>query len=145
LGWREKREGRDMGACRRETTLGFGCWLDYGSEMLHALKAFALALTAEIKDEFTDSEVAIRSDIRNDLLCSAGEGPTLEPSLRLCAQREVVERGFIGDRERFRVASNRLCQAFEVTQRDFQLMRPQRHRRIGTDRVPAIAIARGPS
>src|SRR5262245_13034416 len=113
--------------------------------MLHALKAFVLALTAEIKNEFTNSEAAIRSDICNDLLCSAGEGPAFESSLTLCGQRDVVEWGFIGDRERFRVASNRFCQAFELPQRDFQLMRPQRHRRIGTNRVPTIAIARGPS
>src|SRR4029450_13948541 len=113
--------------------------------MLHALKAFALALTAEVEDEFTDSEAAIRSDIYNDLLCSAGEGPTFESSLTLCGQRDVVERGFVGNRERFRIASSRLCQAFEVTQRDFQLMRSQGHRRIGTNGAPTIAIARGPS
>jgi len=133
-----------MGACRHETALGFGCWLDHGSEMLHALEAFALALTAEIEDEFADSEAAIDGNIRDDLLCGAGEGPTFEPGLTLCAQRDIVERGFIRNREPFGVASSRLGQAFEVTQRDFQLMRPQRHRRIGTDRVPAIAIARGP-
>ena len=99
----EKRGGGDIEEqCRRETTLGFGCWLDYGSEMLHALEAFALALTAEIEDEFTDSEAAIRSDIRDDLLCSTGEGPTFEPGLTLCGQRDIVEWGFIGDRERFR-------------------------------------------
>jgi hypothetical protein len=68
--------------------------------MLHAFKAFALALTAEIKDEFADSETAIRSDIRNDLLCSTREGPTFEPSLTLGAQRDIVEWGFIGDRKR---------------------------------------------
>ena len=67
-----------MGACRRETALGLGCWLDHGGEMLHALEAFALALAAEIKDEFTDPEAAIRGNVRGDLLCVAGEGPTIE-------------------------------------------------------------------
>ena len=99
----------------RNRHLGFGCWLDYGSEMLHALKAFVLALAAEIKDEFTDPEAAIRSNIRGDLLCRTGEGPTFESSLTLCGQRDIVEWGFIGDRERFWVASSRLGQAFEVT------------------------------
>jgi hypothetical protein len=134
-----------MGACRRETTLGFGCWLDDGSEMLHALEAFALALAAEIKDEFTNSKATVRSNIRDDLLCRTGEGPTFEPDLTLCGQRDIVERGFIGDRERIRIAPGRLGQTLEVAQRDFQLMRPQRHCRIGTNRVPTIAIARGPS
>jgi hypothetical protein len=81
----EKRGGGDRGAGRRDIALGFGCWLDDGSEMLHALKAFALALTAEVKDEFTDSEAAIRSDIRHDLLCSTREGATFEPGLTLGA------------------------------------------------------------
>jgi hypothetical protein len=132
-----------MGARRRETTLSFGCWLNHGGEMLYALEAFALALTAEIKDKFTDPEAAIRSDIRNDLLCSAREGPTFEPSLTLCGQRDVVERGFIGDRKRFWITSSRPGQVLEVTEHDFQLMGSQRHRWIGTNRVPAIAIARG--
>jgi hypothetical protein len=144
LAWGQKRGGEGMGACRRETTLGFGCWLDDGSEMLHALEAFALALAAEIKDEFTNSKATVRSNIRDDLLCRIGEGPTFEPDLTLCGQRDIVERGFIGDRERIRIAPGRLGQTLEVAQRDFQLMRPQRHRRIGTDRVPAIAIVLRP-
>src|SRR5262249_2297685 len=113
--------------------------------MLHALEAFALALAAKIKDEFTDPEATVRGNIRDDFLCSTGEGPAFESSLTLCGQRDIVEWGFIGNRERFWIASSRLGQAFEFTQRDFQLMRPQRHRRIGTNRVPTIAIARGPS
>ena len=104
-----------MGVRRRETTLGFGCWLDHGGEMLHALETFALALTAEIKDEFTDSEAAIRNDIRNDLLCGTRKGSTFEPGLTLCGQRDVVDRGFIGDCERFRIASSCLGQALEVS------------------------------
>jgi hypothetical protein len=104
-----------MGACRCEAALGLGCWLDDGGEMLHALKAFALALTAEIKDEFTDSEAAVRSNVRDDLLCSTGEGPTFEPGLTLCGQRDIVEWSFIGNRECFWIASSRLGQALEVT------------------------------
>ena len=113
--------------------------------MLHALQAFALALTAEVKDELTDSEATIGGNIRHDLLCGAGEGPPFEPGLTLCSQRGIVERCFVGDREPFRIASSRFCQALEITQRDFQLVGPQRHRRIGTHRVPAIAITRRPA
>src|SRR5438132_323797 len=113
-----------MRARRRKATLGLGCWLNHGGEMLHALEAFVLALAAEIEDEFAHSEATVRSNIRDDLLCGAGEGPTFEPSLTLCGQRDIVEWGFVGDRERFRIASSRLGQALEVTQRNFQLMRP---------------------
>src|SRR5512134_1922065 len=34
LAWVQKEGGEDMRACRRETILSFGCWLDDGSEML---------------------------------------------------------------------------------------------------------------
>src|SRR5438105_4704709 len=71
-------ERGDTGVCRRETTLDLGCWLDHGGEMLQALEAFALALAAEIEDEFTNSEATVRSNVRDDLLCSTGEGPTFE-------------------------------------------------------------------
>jgi len=116
------RSWADAPYMRTQPALGFGCWLDDGSEMLHALKAFALALTTEIEDEFTDSQATVRSNVCDNLLCSAGERPTFEPSLTLCGQRDIVERGFIGDRERFRIASSHLGQALEVTQRNFQLM-----------------------
>ena len=63
--------------------------------MLHALEAFALALAAKIKDEFTDPEATVRSNVCDDLLRSTGEGPTFESSLTLCGQRNIVERGFM--------------------------------------------------
>ena len=129
----------------RGAALALGRWLDHSGEMLHALQAFALALTAEVKDELADSKAAIGGNIRHDLLCGAGEGPPFEPGLMLYGQRGIVERRFVGDREPFRVTSNRFCQALEITQRDFQLVGPQRYRRIGTLRVPAIAITRRPA
>ena len=73
------------------TALDLGCWLDHGGEMLHALEAFALALAAEIEDEFTDSQATVRSCVCDDLLCGAGEGPTFESCLTLCGQRDIVE------------------------------------------------------
>ena len=104
-----------MGACRREATLGFGGWLNHGSEMLHTLEAFALALAAEIEDEFTDPKATVRRNVCDDLLCSTREGTTFEPGLTLCGQRDIVKWSFIGNRERFWVASNRLGQALEIT------------------------------
>src|SRR5207302_2976970 len=84
-GWdrEERRGGGDMRACRRKATLGLDCWLNHGGEMLHALEAFVLALAAEIEDEFAHSEATVRSNIRDDLLCGAGEGATFEHSLTL--------------------------------------------------------------
>src|SRR5262249_44553465 len=103
------------------------------------------ALAAEIEDEFTDTKAIVRSNVCDDLLCRTREGATFEPGLTLCGQRDIVEWSFIGNRERFWIASSRLGQALEITERHFQLMSPQRHRAIGTDRVPTIAIARGRS
>src|SRR5438132_8866313 len=90
-------ERGNTGVGRREITLDLGCWLDHGGEMLQALEAFALALAAEIEDEFTNPEAAIRGNVRDDLLCGAGEGPTCEPGLPLCGQRDIIKWGFIGD------------------------------------------------
>src|SRR5262249_5240909 len=104
-----------MGACRGEAALGLGCWLNHGSEMLHALEAFALALAAEIEDEFTDTKAIVRGNVCDDLLCRTSEGATFEPGLTLCGQRDIVEWSFIGNRERFWIASSRLGQALEIT------------------------------
>src|SRR5438876_871893 len=98
--------------------------------MLHALQAFAQAVATEIKDEFTDPEAAIGGNILGDLCCGAGERSAVESSLALGRQRYIVERGFIGDGERFRITPRRRRQALEITQRHFQLMWSERHRRI---------------
>src|SRR5688572_19320431 len=94
-----KRGEGGTGAWRSETILGLGCWLDHSSKVLHAFEAFGLALAAEIKDEFIDPEATVRSNICDDLFCSTREGPTREVGLTLCGQRDIVEWGFIGDRE----------------------------------------------
>ena len=104
-----------MGACRCEAALGLDGWLNHGSEVLHALEAFALALAAEIEDEFTDPKATVRRDVCDDLLCRTREGATFEAGLTFCGQRDIVERSFIGNRERFWIASSRLGQALEIT------------------------------
>ena len=104
-----------MGACRCEADLGLGDWLNHGSEMRHAFEAFALALAAEIEDEFTDPKATVCRNVCDDLLCSTREGSTFEPGLTLCGQRDIVEWSFIGNRERFWIASSRLGQALEIT------------------------------
>jgi len=140
-----RARGKGYGSMKAQDHTRFRLRLDHGGEMLHALEA---SLWLSLRKSKMSSLTPRRPYVAmSAAICSVvpEKGPTFESSLTLCGQRDIVEWGFIGNRQRFWIASSRLGQAFEVTERDFQLMRPQRHRRIGTDRVPAIAIARGPS
>src|SRR5262245_11412786 len=113
--------------------------------MLHALEACAQAVAAEIEDELTDSEAGIGGNVLDHLPGGAGERPAFQSSLTLGAQRYIVQRGFVGDGERFRITSGGFGQALEITQRDLELLWAQWHSRVSAHRMPTVAITGGAS
>src|SRR5262245_27130200 len=104
------------------------------SEALHPVQRLVEVLAPEVEDELVDAELLVRPDIVRDLLGAARKGPAVGPER---GHRGVVDRRLERDRQCRRIAPLGLGQAEELIERRAQLLRAQRHRGVGADRMPA--------